>query len=252
MNLFKKKPQGDAPRDQRRSEKPIADGRRAGEGSNPYLSARRTWNDHVGRIVALNKMLLLWGLAALMIVLVAVGGVIHIGSQSKFVPFLYEVDKLGQTRGVGPISTTSKTDPRVVSSMLSDWLNDARMVTVDVALQRRAVLRVYAKLSPKDPATIKMNEWLNGNPEKNPFKRAETELASVEIKSILQQTPETWQVDWVETTRDRTGALKTEPATWRALVTVYQAETNEGTTDEQLRANPANLFVRDFSWSRVQ
>lgn len=95
MNLFKKKPQGEAPRDQRRSEKPIADGRRAGEGGNPYLNARRTWNDHVGRIVALNKILLLWGLAALMIVLVAVGGVIHIGSQSKFIPYLYQVDKLG-------------------------------------------------------------------------------------------------------------------------------------------------------------
>ena len=45
---------------------------------------------------------------------------------------------------------------------------------------------------------------------------------------------------------------KAPPATWRALVTVYQADTNEGTTDEQLRANPASLFVRDFSWSRVQ
>lgn len=252
MNLFGKKPQGDTPHDQRRSDKPSEDGRGADGGGNPYLSARRTWNDHVGRIVALNNILILWGLAALLIVLVSVGGVIHIGSQSKFVPYVYEVDKLGQTRAVGPIAASNKTHPRVVSSMLSDWINDARMVTVDVALQRRAILRVYAKLSPKDPATFKMKEWLNGNPEKNPFKRAESELVEVEIKSILQQTPETWQVDWVETTRDRTGAPTAAAATWRALVTVYQAETNEGTTDEQLRANPASLFVRDFSWSRVQ
>lgn len=247
MNLFKK----DAARDERRSDKPMTGGRRAGEGGNPFLNARRTWNDHVGRIVALNKMLILWGLAALFIVQVAVGGVIYIGSQSKYIPYVYEVDKLGQTRSVGPIAASSKVDPRVVRTMLSDWINDARMVTVDVALQRRAILRVYAKLSPKDPATIKMNEWLNGNPEKNPFKRAETELAEVEIKSVLRQTPDTWQVDWVETTRDRSGAPKAAPATWRALVTVYQAESNEG-TDEQLEANPASIFVREFSWSRVQ
>ena len=239
--IFNKNTQGEPPRESDQQ-----------NDTNPYLSARRSWNAHVGGIVVLNEFLTLWGLAALLIVLIAVGGVIHIGSQSKFIPFVYEVDKLGQTRAIGPVEASSKVDPRVISSMLSDWINDARMVTVDVALQRRAVLRVYSMLSPKDPATIKMNEWLNGTPEKNPFKRAEIELVSVEIKSILQQTPGTWQVDWMETTRDRTGSLKVPPATWRALVTAYQAETSESTTDAQLRANPTNLFVREFSWSRVQ
>lgn len=244
MNLFNKKPTGDAGRDQRTSQ--------PSESANPYLNARRTWNDHVGRIVAQARLWQVLGLSALMIVLVAVGGIIHIGSQSKFVPYVIERDKLGQVRAAGPVAATKKADPRVVESQLSDWINDARMVSVDVALQRRAVLRIYSKLVPTDPATIKMNEWLNGNPDKNPFKRAETELVSAEIKNVLPQTKDTWQVDWVETTRDRSGALKAEPVTWRALMTVYEADTTESTSDEQLRANPLNLFVRDFSWSRVQ
>lgn len=210
MSLFNKKPKGEAARD-KRADKPISDGRRSGESANPYLNARRTWNDHVGRIVAQARLWQVLGLSALMIVLVAVGGIIHIGSQSKFVPYVIERDKLGQVRAAGPVAATGKADSRVVEAQLSDWINDARMVSVDVALQRRAVLRVYAKLVPTDPATIKMNEWLNGNPEKNPFKRAETELVSVEIKNVLPQTKDTWQVDWVETTRDRTGALKAEP-----------------------------------------
>jgi type IV secretion system protein TrbF len=243
MSLFNKKPKGDAGRDQRTS---------TPESANPYLNARRTWNDHVGRIVAQARLWQVLGLSALMIVLVAVGGIIHIGSQSKFVPYVIERDKLGQVRAAGPVTAANKADPRVVESQLSDWINDARMVSVDVALQRRAVLRIYSKLVPTDPATIKMNEWLNGNPDKNPFKRAETELVSVEIKNVLSQTKDTWQVDWVETTRERTGALKAEPVTWRALMTVYQADTTESTSDEQLRANPLSLFVRDFSWSRVQ
>lgn len=251
MSLFKSKPKGDAASDERKG-KPIADGRRAGESTNPYLNARRTWNDHVGRIVAQARLWQLLGLSALMIVLVAVGGIIHIGSQSKFVPYVIERDKLGQVRAAGPVGATTKADDRVIESQLSDWINDARMVSVDVALQRRAVERIYSKLVSTDPAKIKMNEWLNGNPEKNPFKRAETELVSVEIKNVLPQTKDTWQVDWVESTRDRTGALKAEPVIWRALITVYQADTTEATSDAQLRANPLNLFVRDFSWSRVQ
>jgi type IV secretory pathway TrbF-like protein len=78
---------------------------------------------------------------------------------------------------------------------------------------------VYSKLAPNDPATAKMNEWLNGNADASPFKRAAKEMVSVEIKSVLPQTPDTWQVDWVETTRDRQGAVKGQPVTMRALVT---------------------------------
>ena len=98
------------------------------------------------------------------------------------------------------------------------------MVTPDVALQRKAIFGVYAMLSPDDPATAKMNEFLNGRPDWNPFKRAEKETVSTEIVSVMAQTPETWQVDWTETVRDRQGFVKIPPYRMRALVTMYVAE----------------------------
>ncbi|MFN7504572.1 MAG: VirB8/TrbF family protein [Limnobacter sp.] len=33
---------------------------------------------------------------------------------------------------------------------------------------------------------------------------------------------------------------------------MYIAQTTPSTTDQQLRDNPLGIFVRDFSWSRVQ
>jgi type IV secretion system protein VirB5 len=93
-----------------------------------------------------------------------------------------------------------------------------------------------------------MNEWLNGNPNANPFKRAETEMVSVEIKSVMPQTDSTWQVDWVETVRDRKGVTVSDPIRMRALVTVYVAPP---TTEEQMRKNPLGIFVRDFSWTKL-
>jgi type IV secretory pathway TrbF-like protein len=162
------------------------------------------------------------------------------------------VDKLGQTIAAGPVQAADKADQRVVHASVSEFINDARIVTPDVALQRKAVFRVYAKLAPNDPATAKMNEWLNGSPDASPFKRAAKEMVSVEIKSVLPQTADTWQVDWVETTRDRQGTVKGLPVTMRALVTTYTADTTPQTTDEQLRNNPMSIYVRDFSWSRLQ
>lgn len=227
------------------------DARRAGEPDNPYLAARRSWNDHVGSVIAQRQSWQLISLLSLLIALAAVGGMIHLGSQSKFIPYVVEVDKLGQTVAAGPLTAAAKADPRIVHAAVAEFIGDARIVTPDVALQRRAVFRVYAKLSPNDPATAKMNEWLNGHAQASPFKRAEKEMVNVEIRTVLPQSPDTWQVDWVETSRDRQGTVKGAPVTMRALVTVYTAEVSSQTTDEQLRNNPMSIFVRDFSWSRI-
>jgi type IV secretion system protein VirB5 len=250
--LIFKKPVNSEPRDPRRSQEPIAGGRRAGEAENPYLAARRTWNDHVGAVVSQRQTWQVIGILSLLIALAGVGGVIHIGSQSKFIPYVVQVDKLGQTLAAGPVQAGDKADPRVIHAAVADWLGCARSVSPDVALQRKCVFKVYSMLAPNDPATPKMNEWLNGTTESSPFKRAEKEMVSIEIKTVIPQTATTWQVEWVEATRDRQGTLKGQPAAWRALVTTYIAEVTPNTTDEQLRNNPLSIFVRDYSWSRVQ
>lgn len=218
---------------------------------NPYLTARRTWNEHVGAVVSSRQTWQVVGILSLLIALAGVGGIIHIGSQSKFIPYVIEVDKHGQTVAVGPTTAGSAADPRVIHASVADYITSARMVTPDVALQRKAVFRVYSMLSPNDSATAKMNEWLNGTPDSSPFKRATKEMVSIEIKSVLPQSPDTWQVDWTETTRDRQGILKGKPANLRALVNVYTAVPTSQTTDEQLRNNPLGIYVRDFSWSNL-
>src|SRR5689334_17908495 len=55
---------------------------------NPYLAARRTWNEHVGGIVSSLQTWQTIGILALLVALAAVGGMIRIGSQSKFVPYI--------------------------------------------------------------------------------------------------------------------------------------------------------------------
>ncbi|EDB8709766.1 conjugal transfer protein TrbF [Salmonella enterica subsp. enterica serovar Schwarzengrund] len=224
---------------------------RNGGAENPYLSARRTWNEHIGSVVSSRQTWQVVGILAMLIALASVGGVIHIGSQSKFIPYVVQVDKMGQTLAAGPVTAADKADPRIIHATIADFINNARMVTPDVALQRKAVFKVYAHLSPNDPATPKMNEWLNGDADASPFKRAAKEMVSTEITSVIPQSPDTWQVDWTETTRDRQGAMKGQPVSMRALVTVYTAEPTSQTTDEQLRNNPMTIYVRDYSWSRL-
>ncbi|WP_275099873.1 conjugal transfer protein TrbF [Sedimenticola hydrogenitrophicus] len=237
--------------DPRRGEQAIAGGRRQGESENPYLSARRTWNDHVGAQVASRRMWQVVAILTLMIVLAAVGGIIHIGAQSKFIPYVIEVDKLGQAISAGPVTAASPVDQRVIHASVAEFITDARMVSPDVALQRRAIFRIYAKLAANDPATAKMNEWLNGSEDSSPFQRAAKVMVSTEITSAIPQSPDTWQVDWVETTRDRQGVAVGKPVNMRALITVYTTAPTPQTTEEQIRMNPTGIYVRNYSWSKL-
>ena len=225
-------------------------GRRAGENDNPYLSARRTWNDHVGSVVSSRQTWQLLGVLSLLIALAGIGGVIHIGSQSKFVPYVVEVDKLGQPVAVAPAQQAAAADQRVMRASVASFISDARLVTPDIALQRKAIYRLYSMLSANDAATAKTNEWMNGTDESSPMKRATKETVSTEIISALPQTADTWQVDWTETVRDRQGVLKAPPVRMRALITVYTIAATPQTTVEQLLNNPLGIYVRDYSWSK--
>ncbi|HCB2713912.1 VirB8/TrbF family protein [Escherichia coli] len=233
MKLFngKKNPQPDSP--------------------NPYLNARRSWNIHMGHVQQFRALGIFIGVAGLLIGLAAVGGITYIGSQSKTVPMVYEQDKAGNYVS---LTRADRLPPAKIDDYRTavwNFIDHIRTVTPDGELQRKSVLRTYAFLFPDDPATTKANEYLNGSKERNPFTRAKTEMVSNELISVLQQTPDTWQVDWIETTRNRDGTLKNPPVRMRALVNVYQnTNLNAKINENNDVMNPHRIFIKDFNWSK--
>ena len=218
---------------------------------NPYLNARRTWNENTATLISQRQTWQVIGILSLLIALAGVGGMIHIGQQSKFIPYVIEVDKFGGTQAAGPVEATSNVDIRIVHAAVAEFITDARLVTPDIILQNRSIHRIFAKLSPNDPSRAKMTEWLAGNPEQTPFKRAATETVTAEIRSVIPQSPTTWQVEWTENVRDRKGLPIGKQMTMRALVTIYIAGTTSSTSDEEMRRNPMGIFISDFSWSQI-
>lgn len=243
LNFFKKKPDSDYEELQKNDEALL------NSIENPFLNARRTWNTHLGSVVSSRQTWQIIGILGLLISLASVGGMIHIGSKSKFIPYVVEVDKHGRSFAIGPVTEAGQSDPRVVLAGISEFIESARLVTPDIKLQRKAVFKIYSMLSPNDPATRKMNKWL-GSEETNPFSRATKETVHIEIESILPQTAKTWQVDWIETVYDRDGKPKHEPINMKALLTVYISQSTPETTEEDQRKNPIRLFVEDYNWTR--
>ncbi len=216
---------------------------------NPYLNARRTLNDYNGAIIGSRQIWQAVALICLMIALGAVGGVIHFASQSTFVPYVVEVDKLGQAAAVRRADRASPIDERVVHASLASFVRDVRMVSFDRTAQNDAIWRVYAMLQSGDPATTKITEYMK-EPATSPAKRAEEASVGIEIQSVLRQTEETWEIDWTERVWNRQGVREGQYR-MRGILTIYIVPPTSTTTEEEIRMNPLGIFVRDFTWARI-
>ncbi len=216
------------------------------DGDNPYLFARRIWNEHEGELKSSRTIWQITAILSLIIALSCVSGLIWQSQRSKIVPYVVAVDKLGEAAAVGRADQAAPADKRVIRSTLAAFITDMRSVTPDAEVKRSAIFRAFGHMNPEDPATNKATEYFS-NPQTSPFKRAANETAYVEIESILPQSNESWLVDWIEETRDRQGSLIGKQR-MRGLLTIYIAPPTSETHEEQILRNPLGIYVKDFSF----
>ena len=217
---------------------------------NPYLNARRAWNGHVAGMMSAVQIWQMVGVSGLLIGLSAVGGMIYLGSQATFIPLVFQQDTSGNTISVTRADRVPEAKIDDYRTTAARFIENMRVVTADADLQSKAIWQAYASLSANDPATMKANAYLNGKDAVSPFERAAHETVSIEVRSVLQQSKSSWQVDWMETVRHRDGSLKEPSYLMRAMVTLYQNEPTRDTTNMEALRNPHFIFVRDFNWSK--
>ena len=216
---------------------------------NPYLDGRREWNERYGDYISRERSWKLVAMLSSFVSLAAVAGLIYIGSQSKFVPFVVGVDDLGRAQAYGAVSPTDKADPRIIKASVIKFVEAWRSVSSDAWLQRKQIFDAYAFIARADPAYVTLSEYWQ-TAENEPFARAEKETVSVEVKSVLPVTDDSYQIEWVETLRDRRGKQKGEPQRYRGSVTWTQGEVAQ--IDERaLWVNPFQIYFPTVAWSKV-
>jgi type IV secretory pathway TrbF-like protein len=218
------------------------------EQANPYLDARRHWNSQIDQAFSAVNVWKLMAVLGLLVGLTGVIGIMYIGSKSKYVPFIVEVDKLGEAVTVGPARLASSASAMVIRSFLASFISSARLVTPDTNVQRQAIFRVYGMLRRNDPSTNRMNEYLSDEAETSPFKRSKNFMVSTDHYTVLPISDTSWQVDWEETSRDRDGNVIGKPANMRATLQVYLDPPGSGAQQSDVQKNPIGLWVKDFNW----
>jgi len=189
------------------------------------------------------------GLGSFLVTLAAVGGLIAIGSQSKFIPLVFQQDASGNTLSVTRADKMGEASIDDYRAAAAHFIENIRMVSADVELQKKAVFQVYSYLNQNDAALSKVQEFYNDKQRSNPFDRAAHEIVNIDIRSVLQESDNTWQVDWVETIRTRDGSLKEKPSLMKAMITMYQDHVLHDIASESILKNPHLIVIRDFNWS---
>jgi type IV secretory pathway TrbF-like protein len=218
---------------------------------NPYLNARRNWHSQIDRAFSDKHVWQLVAVACLLIALACIAGIVYIGSKAKFVPYVIQVDRLGETVAVGPAQVAAPADARVIRASLAAFVANARVVTPDTDLQRKSIFAAYAMLRGKDPATAKLSEYLSGTPDATPFSRAAKMTVSTEIRAVSQITEYSWTVDWTETLRARDGSLIGVPMSMRAMIQIYVDAPAPDSSEAQISRNPLGIWIRDFTWQAL-
>jgi type IV secretion system protein TrbF len=215
-----------------------------GSPFNPYVAARREWDERYGEIITRAKNWRFIAILSATATLVAVVGIVVLSARSKVLPFVVAIDSLGRTVSAGPAEETTTVDERLKKAALFSWIEDLRLVTTDPVAQRKAIDRVYTHVAMGSEAQAFVTAYYRGDP---PQKRAQTQTVSIDVKSVLPNSDRTYEIEWIETTHDLNGGILATDH-WKGSFTIVL---NPPTEERLMRVNPLGIYLTDAAWTRV-
>lgn len=210
----------------------------------PWVKAKR---QHENTNMRMNSQVANWRLFVFILLIVVsisvIGNVVQ-GTQSKMIPYIIEVDKLGRTVAVraldGDDAVTDKR--RLIYREMNEIIENIRSVSTDPKANKDRVSRAFSRLS--GAAGNYVSEALKRNP---PNVIGATQTVEIQIRAAIPISKKTWQVEWIEKTYSRSGEL-VKADNWKASLTY---ELIPSGLEENIRENPIGFTVNEISWLRI-
>ena len=213
---------------------------RTPEPQTPYQRAAQIWDDRLGsaRVQARNWRLIAFGGFVLSAALSS--GLIWQSTQSRLVPYVVEVDKLGEARAVAPAERDYQpTDPQI-AWFLARFITDVRSISLDPVLMRQDWLSAY------DFASARGARFLSAYArDANPFGEIGTRTVSVQVTSVVRASDRSFELKWTESEYERGSPAGTTH--WTGILSVVRKPPSSA---DVLRRNPLGLYVDAIDWSQ--
>ncbi|QTH22448.1 conjugal transfer protein TrbF [Rhizorhabdus wittichii] len=210
------------------------------EPTTPYQRAAQAWDDRIGsaRVQAKNWRLAFFGTLALSGGLA--GGLVWQSARGHIVPWVVQVDRLGEARAVAPAEAGYRpTDPQTAFH-LARFVEEVRSIPVDPVVVRQNWLRAYDFTT--DKGALFLNDYARAN---DPFAQVGKVQVAVDVSSVIRASPDSFRVAWTERHYQDGSLAATER--WSAILTVVFQPPR---TPDALRKNPLGIFVSALNWSK--
>ena len=213
---------------------------RTPEPETPYQRAGQLWDERIGaaRVQARNWRLMAFG--GLFLTTGMSAALVWQSLQSKVVPYVVAVDRLGEARAVSEADRDYQPTDAQVAWHLARFIEHVRSVSLDPVLMRRDWLSAY------DFVTKRGAQFLGDYARSaDPFGGVGEKTVSVQVTSVVRASDRSFQVKWTETAFER--GARTGTSDWTGLLRIVRKPPNSA---ETLRRNPLGIYVDAIDWSR--
>ncbi len=215
---------------------------------NPFLAARTEFMNAFGDLAKgkRNWQVIAYALAGLLAL--ATLADLRLAASSRVVPYVVQVDRLGQVVTVGPAEELRRPDQRLVASELARFIRAIRTVLPAAAGAGQAEMlrRGYALLAPEAAAFL--NDYF-ANPVNDPRLLGLRLTRQVDVTGVLRvPNANVWRLQWTETERSTAPGGLTRTVGWEGYVTVRLVPPR---TADAVEDNPLGLTVTSVNWTQV-
>ncbi len=214
---------------------------KAGSINNPYLNARREWDDRQGDALARAHNWKLTAFGAIAVAGLAVAGITYIGAQSKIQPYIVAIDKMGNPIAMAQPVAGGPVNQRIIEAQVASWVWDWRSMLSDPLAQKHLLAQVYAIASTQ--TAVELNPWY----KKNWIADAGF-IISPHISSILPVSKNTYQVNWNET-KYKDG--QSDGTTYFKGNVSVGIDKKIASTAQASMLNPLGIYVKSVTWTKV-
>ena len=216
--------------------------------ANPYVEARREWDERYADLVLGKRNWQLAAAGSLTVALILATGIFWEATRSRYIPYVVEVDKLGYALTI-PQPLTPAAVPDVTARMeqyeIAAFVHDTRSVSSDPLVEQQMLNALLAHT--RGAADRFLDEYYHSEGfSHNPFKRAEKQTVAVQVESILKVSAQSYRVRWTEAQPDLNGATLGLPSHWEVHLQTSIAPPN---STDAIVSNPLGLYVTQISWT---
>jgi len=216
-----------------------------GKQGHSYLSGRYSFERLFGDLAKGKRTWQSVAFLALLVNLVLSAGYVYLASQQRVVPYVIEIDALGEMRAAGRLTVREVPEPAITATVRR-FVHNLRTVPTDTRLLNLRLQDARSYVHGRAAKTLITDLGRDRENLEGMLQRGDTRYVT-EITSVLKIPGEgiLYRVSWRELARigheERTSAYEGH----------FQLRVEAPKDEELMAENPLGIYIMDYSLSQV-